>query len=130
MRRSVYEGLQKRVRALKAPAIDVWENKYADKEYTVTIDVPEFTCVCPHTGLPDFARIVIKYSPDRWCVELKSFKLYTIYYRHVGIFNEHVVNRILEDFVKACKPRWAAITGEFNARGGIKTVVDAEYKKP
>jgi 7-cyano-7-deazaguanine reductase len=129
MRRSVYEGLQKRVRALKAPVIDVWENKYADKEYTVTIDVPEFTCVCPHTGLPDFAHIVIKYSPDKWCVELKSFKLYTIYYRHVGIFNEHVVNRILEDFVKACKPRWAEITGEFNARGGIKTVVNAEYKR-
>jgi 7-cyano-7-deazaguanine reductase len=128
MKRSVYEGLQKRVRALKAPAIDVWENKYSDKEYTVTIDIPEFTCVCPHTGLPDFAHITIRYSPQKWCVELKSFKLYTIYYRDVGIFNEHVVNKILEDFVRACSPRWAEIVGEFNARGGIRTTVRAEYK--
>jgi 7-cyano-7-deazaguanine reductase len=129
MKRSPYDGLQEKVRNLKTPKIDVWRNKYADKDYTVKIEVPEFTSICPHTGLPDFATITINYIPDKWCVELKSFKMYTIFYRDIGIFNEHVVNKILDDFVKACDPRWFSITGEFNARGGIKTTVSAEYSK-
>jgi 7-cyano-7-deazaguanine reductase len=126
--RSRYEGLQKNIRKLKTPAIEVWENQYQDREYTIFMDVPEFTCICPKTGLPDFADIKIEYSPDKYCIELKSFKLYTVSYRSVGIFHEHAVNRILEDFVAASKPRWAKITGIFNSRGGIQTTVEAKYK--
>ena len=126
--RSSYEGLQSKVRSLKTPVIETWKNQYPDRDYVITIDIPEFTCICPKTGLPDFASIVIKYVPDLLCVELKSLKYYTIYYRNIGIFNENVVNKILEDIVKACKPRHMEIVGEFNARGGIKTTVTAEYR--
>ena len=122
-----YEGLQGKVRGLKTPAIDVWKNQYPDRSYTITIDIPEFTCICPKTGLPDFAVITIRYIPDKLCIELKSLKYHTIFYRDVGIFNENVVNKMLDDAVKACKPRWMEIVGEFNARGGIKTTVKAEY---
>jgi 7-cyano-7-deazaguanine reductase len=79
--------------------------------------------------LPDFATIKIEYSPDKYCIELKSFKMYTIFYRNIGIFHEHVTNKILEDFVKAAKPRWAKIIAEFNPRGGITTTVTREYKR-
>ncbi|MBI5143748.1 MAG: NADPH-dependent 7-cyano-7-deazaguanine reductase QueF [Candidatus Omnitrophica bacterium] len=129
MRKSSYEGLQEKIRRLKTPKIEVWKNEYPDRDYIIDIDIPEFTCICPKTGLPDFADIKIKYIPDRWCIELKSLKYYTIFYRNIGIFNEHVVNKILDDFVKACKPRWVEIVGEFNPRGGIKTIVKAEYNK-
>ena len=122
-KKSTYEGLQKDIRNLKTPKIELWENKYHDKEYTVTLETPEFTCVCPKTGLPDFADIIIQYKPGKFCVELKSFKMYLAFYRDIGIFHEHVINRILDDFVKACKPRWAYIKGEFNTRGGIKTKI-------
>jgi 7-cyano-7-deazaguanine reductase len=124
---SQYEGLQGKVRTLKTPAIEVWRNQYADKAYTIHLDVPEFTCICPKTGLPDFARIVIQYCPGQNCVELKSFKYYINQYRSIGIFHEHVINRILEDFVRACKPRWVHIRGEFNSRGGIQTTVECAY---
>lgn len=127
---SKYEGLQKNIRKLKTPALEVWQNQYRDKEYSISMDVPEFTCICPKTGLPDFADIKIEYSPDLYCVELKSFKLYTVFYRNIGIFHEHVVNKILEDFVAAVRPRWMKITGIFNNRGGIQTTVSAEYKCP
>lgn len=125
---SSYEGLQKKIRDLKTPKIEVWENQYPDKEYMIVMDIPEFTCICPKTGLPDFATIKIEYSPVGFCIELKSFKLYTIFYRNIGIFHEHLTNKILEDFIKACQPRWARITSEFNPRGGIKTTVMREYK--
>ena len=114
---------------MKTPAIETWQNQYPERDYIIRIDVPEFTCICPKTKLPDFAAITIRYIPDRLCIELKSFKHYTIFYRDIGIFNEHVVNKMLDDLVKACKPRWMEIVGEFNARGGIKTTVSAEYKK-
>ncbi|MFH1678883.1 MAG: preQ(1) synthase [Candidatus Omnitrophota bacterium] len=127
-RKSGYEGLQEDVRRLKTPVIDVWENKYPDKEYTINLEVPEFTCICPKTGLPDFAVIRIEYSPGKYCIELKSFKMYTIFYRSLGIFHEHLINRMLDDLVKACMPRRVKITGEFNSRGGIKTIVTAEYR--
>ena len=127
--RSDYEGLQKNVRRLKTPEIEVWENQYSDKEYTITLENPEFTCVCPKTGLPDFANITIQYKPAKFCVELKSFKMYLLFYRDIGVFHEHVTNRILEDFVKSCKPKWAYINSEFNTRGGIYTAVSAEYKR-
>ena len=128
MKRSLYEGLQSKVRNLKTPVIETWKNQYPDKDYTITIDIPEFTCICPKTGLPDFANITIKYIPDALCLELKSLKMYTIFYRDVGIFNENVVNKILEDCVRSCKPRSMEIVGEFNARGGIKTTVNAECR--
>lgn len=112
---------------MKTPAIEVWENQYADKNYVINLNIPEFTCICPKTGLPDFATINISYSPRKWCLELKSLKLYMNHYRNLGIFHEHVVNRTLEDIVRSCQPRWLEIIGEFNVRGGIKTTVKSEY---
>jgi len=126
---SAYEGLQKNIKDLKTPKIDVWLNQYSDKVYTITMDIPEFTCICPKTGLPDFADIKIEYAPEKYCIELKSFKMYTIFYRNIGIFHEHVINKMLEDFVSAAKPRWVKIIGEFNPRGGIKTTVSREYAR-
>lgn len=126
---SSYEGRQKHIRALKAPEIEIWQNEYPDKVYTICIEIPEFTCICPKTGLPDFATIKIEYSPAKYCVELKSLKMYTIFYRNLGIFHEHVINKMLEDFLKAVHPHWVKITGEFNPRGGIKTTVVREYKR-
>ncbi|MFC1666960.1 preQ(1) synthase [Candidatus Omnitrophota bacterium] len=128
-RKSSYRTLQKTVRFLKTPKIEVWKNQYKDKDYVVELENPEFTCVCPKTGFPDFANIIIQYKPDKWCVELKSFKMYMLFYRDIGIFHEHVVNKIMDDFVKACKPRWVYIKGEFGIRGGIKTTVSAEYQR-
>jgi 7-cyano-7-deazaguanine reductase len=127
-KQSSYEGLQKNVRQMKTPAIEVWENQYPDKEYIVKLEVPEFTCICPKTGLPDFASITIEYSPARDCIELKSFKEYTVSFRGVGIFHEHFVNRLMDDFTQACKPRWCTIAAVFNPRGGITTTVRREYK--
>jgi 7-cyano-7-deazaguanine reductase len=124
-----YENLQKNTRKLKTPDIEVWKNQYSDKEYTISLENPEFTCVCPKTGLPDFANVTIQYKPAKFCIELKSFKLYMLFYRNIGIFHEHVINKILEDFVKACKPRWAYIKGIFNTRGGIQTTVTREYTR-
>lgn len=129
MKRSSYEGLQKNIKKLQAANIEVWNNQYPDRDYTITIDIPEFTCICPKTGLPDFAAITVRYIPDELCIELKSLKYYEIFYRNVGIFHENVVNKFLDDLVKACSPRWMEVVGEFNARGGIKTTVRAEYKK-
>lgn len=126
---SSYEGLQENIRNLKTPKIEVWRNQYPDKTYTIVLEIPEFTCICPKTGLPDFAIIRIEYAPDKYCIELKSFKMYAIFYRDIGIFHEHVINKILEDFVKAVKPRRVKIIGEFNPRGGIKTIVSREYKR-
>jgi len=127
-RKSSYEGLQKNIKKLNAPKIDVWKNQYPERDYVITIDIPEFTCICPKTGLPDFADITVRYIPDTYCIELKSLKYYEIFYRNVGIFHENVINKFLDDLVKACHPRWMEVSGEFNARGGIKTSVKAEYK--
>jgi len=126
---SNYEGLQENVRKLKTPVIEVWDNKYPDREYTVDMKIPEFTCICPKTGLPDFATIRINYGPAKKCIELKSFKLYLVFYRDKGIFHEHLVNKILDDFVKACRPRWVRIEVDMNPRGGIQTSVVAEWPK-
>ena len=122
-----YRGLQGGIRSLKTPRIDTWENRYPEREYTIHMEVPEFTCVCPKTGLPDFATITIEYVPHHKCIELKSFKEYIVSYREVGIFHEHVVNKILDDFVASCQPRQATVTGNFNPRGGIHTVVSASF---
>ncbi|RKY40473.1 MAG: NADPH-dependent 7-cyano-7-deazaguanine reductase QueF [Candidatus Makaraimicrobium thalassicum] len=125
-KKAAYKGLQQNVRKRKLPKIDVWENRYRDKTYVVRFDTPEFTCICPRTGLPDFAHIFIEYSPEACCIELKSFKEYITAYRDFGIFHEHAVNRMLEDLVKSCEPRWMKVKGVFNIRGGITTTVEAE----
>jgi len=111
----------------KLPEIEIFPNLFAN--YKITISVPEYTSLCPHTALPDFATITIQYIPDQLCVELKSFKYYILGYRNLGISHENAVNRILKDFAKACKPKWAYIKGEFTPRGGIITTVEAEYGK-
>lgn len=129
-KKSSYEGLQKNIRTLKTPKIEVFKNQYTDRDYVVSFDVPEFTCICPKTGLPDFAQIKIDYSPDKYCVELKSFKMYTIFYRDLGIFHENVINKITDDFVSAVGPKWVKVTGVFNPRGGITTSVMREYTSP
>jgi 7-cyano-7-deazaguanine reductase len=112
------------------PVIDVWDNAYPDRDYTIHIELDEFTSVCPKTGLPDFATITIDYIPDQGCIELKAFKYYLLAYRNYGMFYESVVNKILDDCVKAAKPRWIKVTGSFTARGGIATSVSSEYKAP
>lgn len=128
-KKSSYQGLQSHVRNLRTPEIEVWENEYADREYHVAIEIPEFTCICPKTGLPDFATIKIDYIPSKTCLELKSLKMYIVYYRNVGIFHEHLVNKVLDDIVKACSPRWAQVEAVMNPRGGIATSVKSEYKR-
>ena len=110
------------------PAIECWPNQFPG--YEIEIDIPEFTSVSPKTGLPDFGTIWIRYMPDKLCFELKSLKEYINYYRNLGIFQENVVNRILEDVVKATKPKWARVTGEFRPRGGLGTKVVAEWPRP
>ena len=104
-------------------------NPHPDRDYEVAMAVPEFTCLCPITGQPDFATIRIRYVPDQHLVELKSLKLYMWSYRDEGAFHEDVTNRILNDLVAAIRPRWAEVTGDFNVRGGIKTEVRAGYGK-
>ena len=129
MRHQSYDGLQSDIREMETPAIETWKNEYSDKDYTIEITTPEFTAICPKTGLPDFGTIQITYIPDEQCVELKSLKEYLLFYRDVGIFHEHVVNKILVDFVAACNPRRLEIVGDFHIRGGIKTVVRANYER-
>lgn len=129
MRHQSYDGLQGDIREMETPAIETWKNEYSDKDYTIEVTTPEFTAICPKTGLPDFGTIQITYTPNEQCVELKSLKEYLLFYRDVGIFHEHVVNKILADFVTACDPRKLEIVGDFHIRGGIKTVVRANYER-
>jgi 7-cyano-7-deazaguanine reductase len=109
------------------PEIETWPNQYAD--YEIEIVMPEFTSVCPKTGLPDFGRIVLRYVPDQNCLELKSYKMYLLAYRDLGIFQENVVNRVLEDVVKAANPVRATVVGEFTPRGGLGTLVTATWDR-
>jgi 7-cyano-7-deazaguanine reductase len=127
-KKSSYENLQKHIRALKAPAIEVWANQYPDRRFVIHIEIPEFTCICPKTGLPDFAVISIEYIPSKYCAELKSLKEYLTFYRPVGIFHEHFANKFMDDFINACRPRWARIVTTFNPRGGITTTVTREHR--
>lgn len=110
--------------------LETFPNPCPDRDYRVTMTCPEFTCVCPKTGQPDFAEIRITYIPDRLCVELKSLKLYLWSYREQGTFHETVTNRILDDLVAILSPRDMQVTGAFNVRGGITTVVTVTHKKP
>ena len=107
--------------------LETFENQYPGREYEIDISCPEFTCICPKTGQPDFATINLKYVPDKLCIELKSLKLYMFSYRDEGAFHEHVTNEILDHIVEACSPIRAQVTGDFNVRGGIKTIVRANY---
>jgi 7-cyano-7-deazaguanine reductase len=102
---------------------------HSKRDYTITLSTEEFTCVCPMTGQPDFAKIKIQYIPDKKIVESKSLKLYLWSFRNEGVFHEHVTNIILDDLVAALQPRWCRVTAEFSVRGGIAIHVDAEYKK-
>lgn len=111
----------------KFPKIDVFQNAFPQRAYTITIIQPEFTAVCPMTGLPDFGKITVEYIPAERCIELKAFKYYLLAFRNVGVFYEMLVNKILDDLVKASQPRYMRVTGEFSARGGITTTVEAEY---
>ena len=107
------------------PEIECFRNQF--KNYEITVSIPEYTSVCPKSGLPDFGTITIQYTPDQWCVELRSLKTYMLAYRNLGIFYENAVNRILKDLVKASKPLAAVVTGEFNIRGGMKSTIVASH---
>jgi len=107
------------------PEIETWPNQFPG--YEIEISIPEFTSVCPKTGLPDFGQLTLRYVPDQLCLELKSLKMYTLEYRNLGIFYENVVNRVLRDVVAACKPLSASIVGEFTPRGGLHSRISASY---
>ncbi len=110
--------------------LETFENATPDRDYSIRIRVPEFTCLCPNTGQPDFATLLIDYVPDKRCVELKSLKLYIWSFRDKGAFHEAVTNRILDDLVAAVNPRFMRVSAEFNVRGGIYTSVVAEHQSP
>ena len=110
--------------------LETFPNPRPGRSYEIAFDCPEFTCVCPRTGQPDFATVKIRYRPDALCVELKSLKLYLWSYRDVGAFHEDVTNRILDDLVAAVKPAEMSVEGDFKIRGGIHTVVTARYPDP
>ena len=109
------------------PAIETWPNQYPS--YEIEIQIPEFTSVCPKTGLPDFGKLTLYYVPDKECLELKSFKMYTLAYRNLGIFYENVVNRVLRDMVSAAEPVSATVVGEFTPRGGLQSRVVASWTR-
>jgi 7-cyano-7-deazaguanine reductase len=108
--------------------LETFSNPTPERDYTIRMEVPEFTCLCPKTGQPDFATLHIEYVPDKLCIELKSLKLYMWSYRNEGAFHEAVTNRILDDLAKACQPRFMRLTAEFYVRGGIYTTVIAEHR--
>ncbi len=110
--------------------LEVFDNPEPGRDYTIRISVPEFTCLCPKTGQPDFATLEIEYVPNQSCVELKALKMYVWSYRDEGAFHEAVTNRILEDLVAACEPRFMRLSAEFNVRGGIYTTVVVEHRAP
>jgi len=122
MEKEAKAGLRK-----KLPTIETFPNQFPD--YEIKIEIPEFTSVCPKTGLPDFGVLEVRYIPDKLCLELKSFKLYLIAYRNLGIFYENAVNRILDDIVNACRPVRATVMGEFNPRGGMMSTVVVHYPR-
>jgi 7-cyano-7-deazaguanine reductase len=112
------------------PDIETWPNQYPGRVYEIEIGMPEFTSVCPKTGLPDSGNLVLRYVPGERCLELKSLKMYMLAYRNLGIFQENVVNRFLDDIVRACDPLRAEVVGDFTPRGGLSTVVTAAYERP
>lgn len=113
----------------KKKLLETFENQYQDRDYLIEHVAPEFTSLCPKTGQPDFATIILEYIPDKLCVELKSYKIYLTSFRNDGIFYESVTNLILDDLVEVCKPRYMKIIAEFNVRGGIESTVEVEYER-
>jgi 7-cyano-7-deazaguanine reductase len=111
----------------RLPDIETWPNQFPG--YEIEIVIPEFTSVCPKTGLPDFGTLTLRYVPDQLCLELKSLKMYELSYRNLGIFYENVVNKFLRDVVSACQPVTATVTGEFTPRGGIRSTIKATWSK-
>ena len=111
-------------------ALETFDNPQPERDYTIRIRVPEFTCLCPKTGQPDFATLFLDYVPNERCVELKALKLYVWSFRDEGAFHEAITNRILDDLVKATEPRFMRLTAEFNVRGGVYTTVVAEHRDP
>ncbi len=109
-------------------SLETFPNPQQERDYTIRIDIPEFTCLCPKTGQPDFAELQLEYIPDAACIELKSLKMYIWSFRDQGAFHEAVTNAILSDFVAACQPRFMRLTADFNVRGGIYTKVIAEHQ--
>ncbi len=126
---SSYEGKQNHIPELRTPVIETFTNVYENNDYLIEFVIPEFTAICPKTGLPDFGTIEISYKPHKKCIELKSLKEYILFFRNTGIFHENVVNKILEDIVKHIEPSYIKVRGDFNIRGGIKTVVTREFAK-
>lgn len=112
----------------KLPEIECWPNQFPG--YEITVHIPEYTAICPKTGLPDFGTLLIKYMPKKQCLELKSLKMYILAYRNLGIFYENAVNRILKDIVKASSPVWCVVRGDFSSRGGIQSSIEARHGKP
>ena len=110
--------------------LEIFDNPTPERDYTIHIHLPEFTCLCPKTGQPDFATLDLEYVPEQSCIELKSLKLYIWSFRDEGAFHEAVSNEILSDLVKACNPRFMRLTAEFNVRGGVYTTVVVEHKNP
>ncbi len=122
MEKEAKAGLKKNL-----PPIEAFPNQFPD--YEIKIEIPEFTSVCPKTALPDFGMLEIRYTPDKFCLELKSLKMYLLAYRNLGIFYENAVNRILEDIAKACRPIRATVIGKFNPRGGMMSTVEARFPR-
>ncbi len=112
----------------KIQLLETFENEHKDRNYKIIHTAPEFTSLCPKTAQPDFATIEIEYIPDELCIELKSLKLYLNSYRNDGVYFESVTNKILDDLVAVCKPRYMLVTAEFNVRGGISSIIEAEYE--
>ncbi len=110
--------------------LELFDNPNPEKDYTIHISIPEFTCLCPKTGQPDFATLELAYVPDQHCVELKALKMYIWSFRDKGAFHEAVTNKIVDDLVTACQPRYLRLTSDFNVRGGIYTKVVSDYRKP
>ncbi|GBU25886.1 7-cyano-7-deazaguanine reductase [Fibrobacteria bacterium R8-3-H12] len=124
---SSYEGRQNHIPALKTPEIENWEFMYPNTATDLPIEVPELTSVCPRTGRPAFATLIIEYRQTNDCLELKSFNEYLLFYHNLGILHEHITNKVLKDSVKAIAPKWMKVTGIFNSRGGIQTTVVAKH---
>lgn len=117
-----------RLSTIDASVLETFPYEYAGKDIVINIDTDEFTTVCPWSGLPDFATIKVDYVPNKLCIELRSFKYYLLSYRSVGIYQEHSVNRILEDLVKCAEPKWMKVSADYRVRGGIHNVASREYK--
>lgn len=124
---NLYEGKQEHIRSLNTPKIDFFKNIYAENIYKIHLEIPEFTAICPKTGLPDFGTIYITYIPSDYCLELKSLKEYIQFFRDIGIFHENFVNKLLDDIIRSVSPRYICIKVTYYPRGGIHTTVERSY---